>query len=402
MRSRALFSAWLVGNDPGGNLSNHFCRTPSTCKGLEVPSRRRGIVSATTLLELLLIGLVCGAVVFVIPFILNPRAEGPTSACGPVTTESLSNLSLTSAGKELWLQRGPKEILSVDLLTGEASRVCSKEFRPIRYWNVSWDSSTYLLCDDDSETLIYRDNELIVSEENSGGQSLMAVLSLDGKTAIRVIGGTQVRCWDLSQDVPASFDFGLRELTNKIALDANGRRLFVSTELGEIAVYDVQAGQFEMTIAGSNLLTRAPVLSENGRWLAVVRRQSVRLYDTQSGENVWNVQTSDWGGFQCAAVSSDGRWVAISCADAGIQVLDGLTAECIYQFRSESVTTALLFSSTDDRMYSGTSDGMIRTWSMASGREINRQQLLSELRNGRLESDIRQLSLDDSGNSSKK
>ena len=334
-------------------------------------NRQNGLAAITTLVEVLLIGIVVWAVVVAIPILLI-SANANSSAREGDKNGPIMRLSVTSNGQQLWIQRGVSEIVTVDLVTRQTHSVYRLNDRTILGLCVSQEASTYLLSIDDREVMIFRKKELVVFEQSLDNSPQITALSSNGMMATCISGGTSVRCWDLSSLDPVLSEFVLLESAGKIALDSVGERLVVSSNRGGLKVYDVKRGIPVQTLAESDSIAIDLVFSEDGRWLVAVRNQSLALYDIRSGEIVWSIRASESDYFMSAAISSDGARIAASRLRTGIHILDRVNGMPCHHFSSDSVMYKMAFSPSNDTLYAGSADGSIRIWSLSTGREMER------------------------------
>ena len=343
---------------------------------------RSGHVTLGFVFEILIICSVLGGIVTGLPAVLNPGNFGSNS-----TTDSdklpILGLAVTSNGQKLWVQRSYSEVISIDLITNQFETVFSKESPRIGSWNISQDGRTLLVSNLEREVWIYRDGELIVSEDVPPSKSVATLLSSGGQTALRISGGTEVHCWNLTTTEPIESEFVLLEVGNKFAVDSLGRKLATSTsEYTEriLRIYDVKTSEIDISIAGNDGLARDIVFSENDSQLAFVTKQTMTLYDVFSGKIIWTVEAPKDADFHCAAFSPDGKWVAVSGIDSGIFIIDRITGKCCTSVSTKSKTHKIGFSQLNDTLYTGDLDGTIWASCVSVGSEMKRVNLMDEAR----------------------
>ena len=335
-------------------------------------TRRRAYFSSSSILfEITLLGFIVWGIVVLVPPLMEAGNCNSRFLTTP-TPKPILKLSATSNGKQLLVQHGYTEIVAIDLASEETYSFYSINAVRICDWHVNRDGSTFLFSADESEFLISRDQEFVVSEKLRGNASVLTQLSFDGTLAIRILRGTAARCWDLSAEVPTHIDFDLKNHVNEIALDSVGHRLVVTNLDGPIQIYDLKSGTLVRTIFGKSglnhgIAAKSPAFSEDGRWLAVLLEwgNSIGVYDSNSGEIAWTIETDSSKGFSQLTFSPDRKWIAASGITAGIKIFDSLTGQCRHEFPSRGVFHRIAFSASSDTLYSGTTDGLIHSWSLA-------------------------------------
>ena len=135
------------------------------------PHRRGGFALLRNLLEVLLTWIVVWSLILIIPSILE-TAIHQSSVTDVSAQDPILKLEVTSEGQELWIQRGPSELVSMDLATRKTRHIYRNKGRALTHWDVSEDGATYLLSIDEREVMVIRQDELIISEPLSGFSSL--------------------------------------------------------------------------------------------------------------------------------------------------------------------------------------------------------------------------------------
>lgn len=320
-------------------------------------------------MEILLIGLIVWGLVTLIPIIVQ-SSNFRLSQKAAKKIDPIFRLTMTNDGKNLWVQRGYSEIVSVELETGKTQSVYHRNDPPIISSHFSGDGATYMMALDDWRIVILRNNGLLISEQVPEGVTVNLFLSVNGKTAVRVLSGTQVRCWDLSSSDPTWSDYELADSANRIALDPQGVNLVIATKQGGLDLHDAKTGVRLKTLADSESVMGDPAFSEDGQWLAVTGGQAVSLYDMRSCEIAWKVKTGAWDDFQNVAISQDGKLVAAAGCLTGLQILDR-SGELLHKFAPSYVVNKMVFSPSNDLLYmAAASLGSIQVWSLSTGQEL--------------------------------
>lgn len=103
-----------------------------------------------------------------------------------------------------------------------------------------------------------------------------------------------------------------------VLFGADGSRLYTTMGDGRILVWDTVRGDLLRTIAGHRGFVYLWALSEDGRRLASVDEDFLRVLDTASGEWLENVRLPR-GPIRTLAITSDGRTVAVGFEDGRLQ-----------------------------------------------------------------------------------
>ena len=219
---------------PSFHASNKM-RTPDRN---QLSHARSGIALIGIILEFAFISVVIAVILIVTNHFLKSQAAslaGQDSAM----IQPIFRLSVVSDGRSLWVQRGQKEIDLVEIATGVATKRLRFSESTLTEMRVSDDGLTCLVAIEDQELCIFRDQQLQAVDPAAAGLSSLYGLSPNGRIAVRVLGGTSVRGWDLGQEDPRPFSFVLPEPAERIALDSTGERMLVSTGTGKHSLYEI-------------------------------------------------------------------------------------------------------------------------------------------------------------------
>lgn len=336
-------------------------------------SLRSGSLSKGTLLEILCLGGLIWGVFGLIPIITATNgAAGPASM---VRNDPISNLTSICAGKSLLMHRGNSELVSLDL-DDQVFRLNLKLNQGVLARScVSDDGRVSIHSVDAQEIFILRNGDLIVSEvfrdsEERPWGSVTIGISADGSRAIRVLRGTEVRCWDFSQDIPLESEFTLNELAEKIVLDREGNRLFAATQPGNFQSYEIRSGELLQSMSGVGNLTAKPIISGDSLSIALVQNRSITRYDVGKNRKSWSVQLPEQHSLEGSSLSPDGKWLAVGGALAPIHILDFSTGQVERSLSGVKSLSAFAFSLCSDKLYAGGLDGSVSVWSVREGKQI--------------------------------
>lgn len=332
--------------------------------------RRIGLAFISTLMEVLLIGLLLWGVITLV------RAVAKTSNAYSTDdsvkrTDPVVRLRKPS-GHALLAQLGFPEIVSVDLSTLATRSVYRSTDRPIRTFHVSQDGATLLVNLDDQEILIFRNNDLLLADPLEAGMEVSSVLSADGSACVILLNGKSVRYWNLTNSDPELAEFELLEIADTISVDPTGDRLAASTKTARLDLYDVTTGTHLQTLTHLEPMKGIHAWSDDGRWLAVSCSVALTMFDMQANHFAWRVPTGPDHNLQNIAISADSRLVAVASYQSGIQILDCSTGELRNRFSPDYFVHTMAFSPDGDTLcLCGANFSTIRVWSISTGRELN-------------------------------
>lgn len=298
-------------------------------------------------------------------------------------TQQIMRMVVTSDGNQLWCQLGMCEIISLDLTTNRAQPVYRRRNHAIGNWGVSYDGRTVLVSNHDREVEITRDEETIVSEQLPDCQRLLTELSSTGMAAIRIADGTSARFWNLSLENSMVVDFKLQESAAKIALDAAGIYLATTSFPHGIHLYDVVNGAKIRALDDDTRHVKSLHLSDDGKYLAVVRESNVIVYDVSTGERLWVRKLEATVPFVCISFSRDSQWIAASAPEVGIHVFNAANGQVCSRVLTDSTPQRIAFSPTGELIHSASLTGIIRNWSIADEQQTDESDLLQLLEDSR-------------------
>jgi WD40 repeat protein len=177
-----------------------------------------------------------------------------------------------------------------------------------------------------------------------------------------------------------------------LAFTPDGKRLAVGGQ-GTVSLWDADEPRRPESVAASNGFVTGLAFSADGRTLLMATAASISYRggggaQTKPAEvavNFWNVsgarrpffrremttpaQAGLAVGFMAAALSDDGRWVAVADAERQIELWDTLTETPMFTLKgSRASISCLAFSPDSKRLVSGHSDGTLLIWSLEARR----------------------------------
>ncbi len=183
-----------------------------------------------------------------------------------------------------------------------------------------------------------------------------------------------VRVWDTRTGLP------LRDLAGKdgnvVGVGFGGAGLRVVRRLSPhgVTVRDDETDQPARILGGDTDDIGKVCLSPDGRRLAAIFRNEVRLWDAETGQFLRTLKGPRLA-FACLGFSPDGRTLAAGCMVEGdVHVWDVRTGEsrCVLTGHTGTIH-GVAFHPDADRLASIAVDGTVRAWDLATGKEIDRR-----------------------------
>jgi WD40 repeat protein/serine/threonine protein kinase len=178
------------------------------------------------------------------------------------------------------------------------------------------------------------------------------------------------KVWDLTSGQEVATLRGHTGQVFSVAFTPDGRRLVTAGWEGTAKVWDLTTGAVEVPTPQFSVddLSHAPwtvALSADGRQLAVagsIVDETVRVYDVQSGKNIFPLQGHN-GRVVSVAFSPDGRRLASAGVDKTVKLWDTETGQEVLTLRGHTnLVGHVLFDRSGLRLASGSDDGTVRVW----------------------------------------
>ena len=110
--------------------------------------------------------------------------------------------------------------------------------------------------------------------------------------------------------------------------------------------------------------------SPDGRWLAIYRANSARLWDMGSGEPTIDLGGVYRPGFSTAAFSPDSQSVVTRSADGEFSLWNVTTGALQRELKGPTPSTQIAFSPKDKLIYASGPDGKIKRWHLETGQLV--------------------------------
>jgi WD40 repeat protein len=357
------------------------------CSKLLVPIRGRGgfiALGEMACVVILLAGLfwlLCG---FMAAITNNPTSSSSqTSGC---TDRCVYRMTLDREGRRLWVNRPREGIMQLNLATSGVEQslpLMGMELAAVAH---SRDGSTTLLSGIDGTVIRYRHGEIAGVAQVLLVDDVIAdaTVSHDGEMAACVTTKGRVFGWSRSgadtPDIDYSLSPGARIV--RIGFNGNSHRMYVARTDGTVSFHRPATGAPDGTDllhqhdVGSKTDCVAFAWSENGRLLAVACSDGhIETRDVATGRIIFedtlrigDVPTRPMS----LAISPDGQWIAAAANHSPIiRIWNLQTGKPSGGLKGHvGMVRVLQFSPVGNHLYSGSYDGTIREWSLATNSEL--------------------------------
>jgi WD40 repeat protein len=218
---------------------------------------------------------------------------------------------------------------------------------------------------------VIRHEEVILSEEFifESLPEADAFVSQDGRIAMMISSGGQVIGWDLTEVNPVRWEFTICRSFSRCSLSPDGHFILVTGDQKSLLLCDSRTGHIRIELSDSDIRCKSVDWTSDGKRLAVGDESGgLQIFDTVSGQRIWH-QKLDFEFALAVAFSTDGTRLATGGFDHTIRVWDLSQPEKkpLELVRQKGVVRNLIFASTDETLFSGSLDGSIHEWSLATG-----------------------------------
>lgn len=244
-------------------------------------------------------------------------------------------------------------------------------------------------------------------------------LSTDGSRVVSASAGNSMRLWDAASGrlllALNDFDSPIRSL----AFSSDGTRILAGTDKGLVEIREADSGRLIASLVGHDSAVRATAFhpggqiltadsenirlwdpssfggvrtlhdrgarvafSPNGRLLATASAGSIRIWDASSGRSLSTLKPSHPGMNQGLAFSPDSTYLASGFGTDTIRIWDVISGASVKVIMIRGMETATQqhiqlegpvgFSPDGGRLASGSGDGIVRFWDVATGRLLSK------------------------------
>ena len=341
---------------------------------------RSGLLYLGALREILVISLATGLVLVVLSnassiFQWNSSSEDPHASNW--NDHPVLGLDFDRDKQMLIVHSRQEEFEQIDLQTG----VVSKRRAPqdLVSFAMSQSHSTCVMLSEWSDgnqlqhqVYIIHGDELLLSdplviEKNSSGD---AHISADGRTAIIVSNDGDVVCWDLRRQKPFAGSFECLNRHRQTACLRMGIRSLLppATALRQYVTFE--PAQYERLLPCFVSCNRCVSWSSDGQRLAVGDQAGgLHVFETANGHQIWQGKV-DFLFARSLALSDQGNLLVTGGFDKQIRIWDlSRRTDPPKILSGESgIVHNFVFTNSSTTLISGSHDGAIREWSLATGK----------------------------------
>jgi WD40 repeat protein/uncharacterized caspase-like protein len=193
----------------------------------------------------------------------------------------------------------------------------------------------------------------------------------DGKTLAIGSGGNTIKLWDVASDQEVKTLKGDSSYVRSVAFSPDGKTVAFGS-LGTIKLWDVAGGQLK-TLRGHSTPDASFAFSPDGKTLAtasLVLDNTIKLWNVASGQELKTLKGHSQK-VRSIAFSSDGKTLASGSLDTTIKLWDVASGQELKTLTGHSsFVNSVAFSPDGKTLASGSLDTTIKLWDVALGQEL--------------------------------
>jgi WD40 repeat protein len=181
----------------------------------------------------------------------------------------------------------------------------------------------------------------------------------------------ELRLWDVASGREIRQFRGHKRIVRSISFSADGKRILSVSDVARL--WDAQSGrQLFVWPKEDGQSVRGAELSNDGRSVLTNESDHVSIWDTSSGKQLTNIQRpSRFGSFAAAHFSPDAKLVATSSSDKTARIWDAGTGRQVQVFEGHTgYVLQARFSADGKWLATGSYDKTVRIWDVATARQI--------------------------------
>ena len=190
--------------------------------------------------------------------------------------------------------------------------------------------------------------------------------SPDGRTLLTTGHGNTTRLWDVASGVEIHRMVYPDNHASVARISPDGQYGIGGSDLGEGLLMDLRTGEvIQRYDIGSNRPADIQFIADGQMFVVAGTDGVLRVLNTESGETISEISGLEIGFLYPMALTSDEKRVVVPTADNNLALYDLATGEQLAQFiGNEQHFVRATFGHDDNTLYSVSTDGSLRTWTL--------------------------------------
>jgi WD40 repeat protein/serine/threonine protein kinase/tetratricopeptide (TPR) repeat protein len=293
----------------------------------------------------------------------------------------------TNTGIEVLTLKGHKTPAHILCFTPDGTQLLGVDNTSVRLWNALVDPTALPLIP----------SSFSLGSTRATSRAIPATFSPDGKQVAVACGYHTIRLWNTDGGYEQLRLEGHTAHINSLGFSPDGRRLVSSAGLSSvdtpdkhIRVWDTANAKEIMRLSGHTGVIVYVAYSSDGRHIVSVahrdrsvpgsgeiraqdrsnlqKDRTIYLWNAATGERVHTYSIDGVPPVSSAAISRDGRWIAVGDLNGLITLYDALSLQNTKVLKEHSQpVTSLAFSPDSATLAAGVSDATLKVWSVGDG-----------------------------------
>lgn len=202
-----------------------------------------------------------------------------------------------------------------------------------------------------------------------GGYVLTLSFSPDSSRLITAGQDHTVRLWNLRTNDGARLKVRHEQSVEVLHFSLDGGRLFSAGRDRRANIWDAQSGRLLLALPRHSHEIYAGGFSPDGRAVATVCESGLRLWNSQTGQQIGSTLGADKG-LNSLEFIQDGKRIVSSGADGSAYVWNVADGSLVSRMRCHKGAVTRIRSSIDGRLLTTGEDGVARLWNADTGEPI--------------------------------